>query len=156
MREKEPQQRCIMGLAWLWFVVTYLAPGFDKRFHGSAVPALAVILAELFIVLGYGLIFWVFRENPYASRIVEVEPDQAVVSTGPYAVVHHPMYLGVLLIYLFTSLALGSCWAILPTAFIIPILTARIRNEEKVLERDLKGYRDYLQRTRYRLLPGIW
>lgn len=156
MREKEPAQRWIMRLAWLWFAITYLTAGVDKRFQGSTVPTLVVILAELFVVLGYGVVFRVFRENPYASRIIAVEPGQAVISTGPYAVVRHPMYLGVLLIYLFTPLALGSYWAILPAVFIIPILVARIRNEERVLERDLEGYRDYRQCTRYRLLPGLW
>jgi len=156
MREKEPAQRWIIGLAWVWFVVTYLVPGVDHRLGGSDVPTLAVIIAEVFVVLGYGVIFWVFRENPYASRIVEVEPDQKVVSTGPYAVVRHPMYFGGLLIYLATPLALGSYWALLPAALILPILVARIRNEENVLARDLAGYRDYLRSTRYRLLPGIW
>ena len=156
MREKEPQQRWIIGLAWVWFVATFLAPGFDQRFDGSDVPAFAVIIAEGFVLLGYGVIFWVFRENPYASRIVEVEPDQHVVVTGPYAVIRHPMYSGGLLIYLFTPLALGSYWAILPAVFIIPILVARIRNEESLLASDLEGYREYLRNTRYRLIPGIW
>jgi len=156
MREKESQQRWIIGFAWVWFVATFLVPGFDRRFDGSDVPAFAVIIAEGFVLLGYAVMFWVFRENPYASRIVEVEPNQHVVATGPYAVIRHPMYLGALLIYLFTPLALGSYWAILPAVFIIPILVARIRNEESVLARDLEGYGDYLRNTRYRLIPGIW
>lgn len=156
MREKEPQQRWIIRLAWLWFVVTFVVPGFEHRFQGSNVPALVVVIADIFILMGYGVTFWVFKENPYASRIVEVEPAQQVISTGPYAIVRHPMYFGGLLIYLATPLALGSYWALLPSVFIIPILVARIRNEESVLARDLKGYRDYLRSTRYRLLPGIW
>ena len=156
MREKEPKQRWIIGFAWLWFVATFLVPGFDQRFDGSDVPVFAVIIAEGFVLLGYGVMFSVFRENPYASRIIEVEPNQTVVATGPYAVVRHPMYLGGLLIYLFTPLALGSYWAILPAVFIIPILVARIRNEESLLARDLEGYREYLRSTRYRLIPGIW
>lgn len=156
MREKEPQQRRLIGYVWLWFVATALVPGFDHRVDGSDVPMRTVIIAELFIVLGYGVTFWVFRENPYASRIVEVEPDQQLVSSGPYAVVRHPLYFGSLLISLATPLALGSYWALLPAAFILPILVARIQNEEHVLARDLAGYRDYLRGTRYRLLPGIW
>lgn len=156
MREKEPQQRWIVGLSWLWFVITFLVPGFDHRWNGTAVPALAVIIADLFVLLGYGVTFWVFRTNPYASRIVEVAPDQQVVSIGPYAVVRHPMYLGAALIYLATPLALGSFWGCVPAVFILPIMVARIHNEEDVLARDLLGYRDYVLSTRYRLLPGIW
>jgi len=79
-----------------------------------------------------------------------------VISSGPYALVRHPMYLGVTLMYLASPLALGSYWALLPALLIVPILVARIINEEKVLERDLAGYREYKQITRYRLLPGVW
>ena len=156
MREKEPQQRWIIGFAWLWFVVTFLAPGIDHRFEGSDVPPFVVVIADIIVLIGYGVNYWVFRENPYASRVIEVEPDQYVISTGPYAVVRHPMYFGGLMIYLATPLALGSYWALLPAVFIIPILVARIRNEESVLARDLNGYRNYIRSTRYRLFPGIW
>ena len=79
-----------------------------------------------------------------------------MISSGPYALVRHPMYLGVTLMYLASPLALGSYWALLPALLIVPILVARIINEEKVLERDLAGYREYKQITRYRLLPGVW
>ncbi|MEC4746989.1 isoprenylcysteine carboxylmethyltransferase family protein [Methylomicrobium sp. Wu6] len=156
MREKEPQQRWIIGFAWFWFVVTFLTPGFDQRSTASDVPTVLVAIADIIVLMGYCVIFWVFRENPYASRVVEVESDQRVISTGPYAMVRHPMYFGGILVYLATPLALGSYWALLPAVFIIPILVARIRNEESILARDLKGYRDYLKSTRYRLFPGIW
>jgi protein-S-isoprenylcysteine O-methyltransferase Ste14 len=103
------------------------------------------------------MIFMVFRENSYASRVVEVEKDQKVIATGPYAVVRHPMYLGSIILYVFTPLALGSYWALLPMLTIIPILTVlRIPNEEQVLQRDLPGYAEYMQQVKYRVLPGIW
>ena len=107
-------------------------------------------------MLGYGLFVLVLRENRYASRTVQVEQGQRVISTGPYAFVRHPMYLGVTLMYLASPLALGSYWALLPALLIIPILVARIVNEEQVLVRELDGYREYQQVTRYRLLPGVW
>ncbi len=88
--------------------------------------------------------------------MVEVEEGQKVIDTGPYAVVRHPMYLGILVLYIFSPLALGSYWAVLPMLLMIPILVARLRNEETVLVRDLPGYSDYMQRTKYRLVPGIW
>ena len=96
------------------------------------------------------------KENSYASRIIEVEKEQEIISTGPYAIVRHPMYLGQVLLLLLTPLALGSYWAIIPALFIIPILMARIRNEEQILERELKGYQEYMQKIKFRLIPGIW
>jgi len=98
----------------------------------------------------------VFRENRYASRVVEVAQDQQVIQSGPYAVVRHPMYVGSLLLYIFSPIALGSWWAVIPALLIIPVLVARARNEEVVLARDLKGYTEYMQKVRYRMLPGIW
>jgi len=103
------------------------------------------------------LIFMVFRENSYTSRVVEVAEGQKVIDTGPYAIVRHPMYVGAILLYLFTPLALGSYWAFLPTLLIVPILTMlRIPNEEEVLLRELPGYAEYVQKVRYRLVPGVW
>ena len=154
--EKEPRQRWIMGFATLWFVASLVVPGLDQRYGWSAVPAAVVIVADSLLLLGYGIIFRVFRENPFASRVVEVEPDQTVISTGPYARVRHPMYFGAVIIQLASPLALGSYWAILPGILIIPILAARIRNEEEVLARDLEGYREYLEKVRYRLIRGVW
>jgi protein-S-isoprenylcysteine O-methyltransferase Ste14 len=156
MREREPAQRRIIGLSFLWFALTFILPGLDRRFGWSDVPLPVVLAADLVILLGYGLIVLVFRENQYASRTVQVEQGQHVITTGPYALVRHPMYLGTLLMYLASPLALGSYWALLPALLIVPILVARIINEEQVLERELAGYPEYRQRVRCRLVPGIW
>jgi protein-S-isoprenylcysteine O-methyltransferase Ste14 len=108
------------------------------------------------VFLGYLFIFLVFRENSYASRIIEVEAGQRVISSGPYALVRHPMYLGFIVMFLFTPLALGSYWA-LPVFLLTPVfLVFRIRNEEEVLARDLPGYAEYRQKVRYRLIPLVW
>ena len=119
-------------------------------------PWWVVMAADLFVLLGYAMIARVFRENQYTSRTVQVEQGQQVISTGPYAIIRHPMYAGVLVFYLASPIALGSWWAFLPAAVIVPILIARILNEEEVLERDLPGYSEYKQKVPYRLLPGIW
>jgi protein-S-isoprenylcysteine O-methyltransferase Ste14 len=156
MREREAAQRRIIGLSFFWFFLTFVLPGLDHRFGWSDVPIAVVLAADLVVLLGYGLVFLVFRENQYASRTVQVEEGQVVISSGPYALVRHPMYLGVLMMYMATPLALGSTWALIPAALIVPILVARIRNEEQVLARELGGYPEYQQRTRRRLLPGIW
>ena len=156
MREREVAQRRIITLSYLYFLVAFTLPGFDRRWGWSDVPPLVVIAADLVVMLGYGMFVLVLRENQYAARTIQVEQGQRVISSGPYALVRHPMYLGVTLMYLASPLALGSYWALLPALLIVPILVARIINEEKVLERDLAGYREYKQITRYRLLPGVW
>ena len=96
------------------------------------------------------------RENRYASRVIEVEEGQKVITTGPYSVVRHPMYLSGLIIYSLSPIALGSFWAMLPAALMVFIYVARIRGEEEVLTEKLPGYRDYLKQVKYRLVPGVW
>jgi protein-S-isoprenylcysteine O-methyltransferase Ste14 len=138
------------------FFVGYFIPGIDFRFHWSNVPIWIVIASNAIVLLGYILIFLVFKENSYASTIIQVEKKQEVITTGPYSLVRHPMYLGILLMLLFTPLALGSYWAIIPFLLTVPMNIFRIRNEEEVLLQNLPGYKDYCSKTRYRLIPLIW
>lgn len=154
--EKDASQRLIIRLGSVLYFVIYALPGFDDRFECSDVPVSVVILADFLVFTGYGLVFWVLKENRYASRLIEVEPNQPVISTGPYAFVRHPMYSGIVVMTVFSPLALGSYWATIPALLIIPLLAARIIHEEALLETDLEGYRDYQQKTRYRLIPGVW
>lgn len=156
MRERETQQKKIIALSYIPFLLAYVLPGFDVRLGWSNVPAWVSIAAAVVVLVGYGVVFLVFRENQYASRVVEVEKEQSVISSGPYGVVRHPMYVGMLLLYIFSPLVLGSYWAMLPAALIVPVITARILNEENVLARDLNGYPEYMQKVRYRLIPGVW
>jgi len=155
-REKERPQKAIIALSYPLFLAAFLLPGFDRRFGWSSVPAWLVVLADVVVLAGYGLFVLVIRENSFASRVVEVEARQRVVSTGPYAVVRHPMYVANILIYLASPLALGSFWAFLPALLTPAVMVARILNEEKVLKEKLEGYAAYLDRVRYRLIPGIW
>ncbi|MGB6422059.1 MAG: isoprenylcysteine carboxylmethyltransferase family protein [Anaerolineales bacterium] len=155
-REREAEQKLIIKLSFIPFLLAFLLPGFDKRFGWSNVPVGMVVMSDILVLLGYGIVFLVFRENRYASRVVEVEQEQTVISSGPYAMIRHPMYLGSLLLYILSPLALGSYWAMIPAILIIPVIIARIRNEESVLARDLSGYQEYMQKTRYRLIPGMW
>ena len=156
MRERERTQQGVIRFGILFLVAAFLVPGFDRRYGWSQMPWWVAVAADALVLAGYAMISRVFRENAYTSRTVRVEQGQQVVSTGPYAVVRHPMYVGVLIFYLASPIALGSWWALLPAAAIVPILVVRILNEEEVLERDLPGYKEYKQKTRYRLLPGIW
>jgi len=156
LREKEAQQRRILSVSLIPFLLAFLLPGFDHRFGWSHVPTAVVLGADALVFLGYMFVLLVFRENRYASRVVEVEAGQQVISTGPYSLVRHPMYLGTLLMYLLSPIALGSYWAALCALPLIWVIVARIGNEETVLLRDLAGYAEYRRRVRYRLIPGVW
>jgi protein-S-isoprenylcysteine O-methyltransferase Ste14 len=156
-REKEKEQQAIVSIGSIVFIAGFIAIAIDLRLHGlDIVPTGWILIADLGIFLGYLLILWVFKENSYASRTIEVAEGQGVIATGPYAIIRHPMYLGVLVIYLMTPIALGSWLAVPIFALLIPIIVWRIIAEEKMLLRDLPGYSKYCQERRYRLLPHIW
>ena len=155
-KEKEKQQIHIAMLSTLIFLAGFIIPGLDHRFGWSSVPMNIVLLADLIILLGYLIIFFVFKQNSYASRIIEVDEEQKVISSGLYSIVRHPMYVGVLIMYIPTPLALGSYWGLIPFALLPLSLALRILNEEKVLSENLPGYKEYCQKTRYRLIPYIW
>lgn len=155
VKEKEPQPVIIRVLSLL-SMLTYVVPGFDFRFDWSTVPVWAVIAANVMVFLGYVVIIRVFRENSYTSTVIQVEKEQQVIASGPYALVRHPMYTGLLIMMLFTPLALGSYWALIFAFLFIPTTITRIRKEEAILSRDLPGYKDYLVKTRYRLIPSVW
>jgi protein-S-isoprenylcysteine O-methyltransferase Ste14 len=138
------------------YLLGYIIPGLDFRYHWSIVPPALVIAANIIYFLGFMLIIFVFRENTYASTVVQVEEEQKVITTGPYKVVRHPMYTGMLLMLLFTPLALGSYWAIIPFLLSVPVIIIRAIGEEEVLVRELQGYREYCLKTPYRLIPFIW
>lgn len=154
--ETRPQQKWIILISTIYFIIIFILPGFDKRYGWSNLPVWLVIAADLMVVASYALYMLVLQTNSYASRIIEVEKGQQVITTGPYAYVRHPMYLAMILMMTATPLALGSFWAFIPSIALIPILGARAKNEEELLVTDLPGYREYMQKTRYRLCPGIW
>jgi protein-S-isoprenylcysteine O-methyltransferase Ste14 len=114
------------------------------------------MFSDLVIIVSYYLVFLSFKENPYAARTVEVFKGHKVISTGPYAVVRHPMYAGIIPMYLFMPLALGSFWAIIPSIAVVAIVIARALNEEDVLKKDLPGYKEYCKKVHYRLIPFVW
>jgi protein-S-isoprenylcysteine O-methyltransferase Ste14 len=156
MKEKVTAQKWIIGLSGIPLLLVYLLPGFDVRLGWSKLPIWLVLAADLISLAGYILVILVFKENHFASRVVEVSEGQKVIDTGPYALVRHPMYLGSAFMYLFSPLALGSAWAVIPALVMVPVLVARIISEEKLLVAELPGYAEYIQKVRYRMLPGIW
>lgn len=156
MRERVGAQQKIIGVSFIFLLASFIVPGLDQRYGWSQMPAWVAILADTIVAIGYLMVLWVFKANTYTSCIVEVETGQKVISNGPYAIVRHPMYVGAFLVYAASPLALGSYWAVLPGLMILPVLIFRILDEEKLLLRDLPGYREYTQKVTYRLLPGIW
>ena len=154
--EKELSQKIIMSAASIGFAAILIVPALDHRWHWSAVPPYAVIAGNILIVLGWTVIFFVFRENTFTSATIEVVADQRVVSTGPYAVVRHPMYSGSLLYFLGIPIALGSWWGLLVGILMMPVFVLRLFDEEKLLARNLPGYSEYMDRVKYRLVPFVW
>lgn len=119
-------------------------------------PVALVLITNAIVLVSYLLIFLVFRENRYAASTVEIEPGQSVISTGPYALVRHPMYSAAMLMLLFTPLALGSYWALLAFVPLTLLIIPRLRNEEALLLRELPGYDEYCRKVRWRLIPRVW
>lgn len=156
LKEKERTQRRLLAWGYPAFLAAIVIPGLDHRFGWSSPPVPLVFAALALVFAGYLTVLRVFLENPWAGRTVETYPGQTVVSTGPYAVVRHPMYAASMVLYLATPVALGSWWGLLPALTFVPIFVLRITNEEEVLLRDLPGYGEYRRRVKYRLVPFVW
>jgi protein-S-isoprenylcysteine O-methyltransferase Ste14 len=154
--EKEPSQRIIMSFASIGFIGLLVLPGLDRRLGWSQMPAYVAIAGDILMVLGWIGIFFVFRENSYSSATIELAADQRVISTGPYALVRHPMYAAALVMLLGMPIALGSWWGVLTMAAVVPAVVWRLLDEERFLARNLPGYAEYQSKVRYRLLPLAW
>jgi protein-S-isoprenylcysteine O-methyltransferase Ste14 len=154
--EKEKSQKIIMTIAFLAFAGEVVIPALDRRFGWSDVPTSVVILGNALIAISYVGFYFVFRENTYGAATIRVEENQRVISTGPYAIVRHPMYVAALVLMLGVPLALGSWWGLLAFALGVPALVWRIIDEERLLKRDLPGYAEYAQKAPFRLIPGLF
>lgn len=160
-KERFEEQKLLLRWGKPFYLVAFLLPGIDYRWGWSrtSVGEVPLWLTVFSLAMVFGsllLIFWVLYVNRFASRIVEVEAGQTVISHGPYRMVRHPYYLATVLLWVFTPLALGS-WVALPAfVLLIPFYVIRLLNEEKVLRAQLEGYPEYCLRTRFRLIPLVW
>jgi len=154
--EKRPAQKIIMLFTSIGFVSLLIVPAFDHRFGWSKAPPAVVLAGDALVAVGFYLIFLVYRENTFTAATIAIAENQKVVSTGPYAIVRHPMYASASLYLIGTPLALGSYWGLIPIAAVIPFLIWRLLDEEYFLARNLPGYTEYQQRVRYRLVPFVW
>ena len=156
MREERGQQRRIIGVSVLFFIFGYLLPGFDIRYGWSNMPAWVSIAAAAVMFLSYLLVFRTMQVNSVLSRVIEVDENQKVIDTDVYGIVRHPMYVGMIALYVVSPVVLGSWWAVIPALVIIPVIVARILDEEIALEKELPGYVEYKRKVRYRLIPFVW
>lgn len=155
-KEEQSEQKSVVALSGLMFLGGFILAGLDFRFGWTIVPAAVVYAAAVVFLLGYVMFAEVMRENAYLSRTVEVQEGQTVVDAGLYGVVRHPMYSATVIMFLAMPIILGS-WISFAVFLLYPFLIAkRIRNEERVLEDGLAGYREYKQKVQYRLVPCIW
>lgn len=154
--EKQRSQQIIMVFTSFGFIALLLVPAFDSRFGWSTVPLWIVAVGDLLVAIGFLIIFLVYRENSFTSATIEVAADQRTISTGPYAVVRHPMYAGALLYLFGTPLALGSWWGLAPLGATLPFLLWRLFDEEAFLIKHLRGYAEYRDCVRNRLVPFLW
>jgi protein-S-isoprenylcysteine O-methyltransferase Ste14 len=158
-RETEPQQKLFQKLYGLILFPAFILAGLDFRFGWSRsrhLPLVLVIAGQMITVAGYCLVFWVMKTNRFAGSTIQVEAEQTVIRSGPYARVRHPMYLGMVLTGLGIPLALGSYVALPIFTLLLPLLVYRLIHEERMLRRWLSGYADYCEQTRFRLVPGVW
>lgn len=156
MREERKEQRRIIQASGLTFLLAFLLPGFDIRFGWSNMPAWVSIVAGVVMFLSYMLVFRTMQVNSFLSRVIEVAQGQKVIDSDVYGVVDHPMYVGMIVLYVVSPVVLGSWWAVIPALAIIPVIVFRILDEEKALEQELPGYVEYKQKVRYRLIPNVW
>jgi protein-S-isoprenylcysteine O-methyltransferase Ste14 len=154
--EKETNQKIIQTISLIAFITSMVVPGLDHRFAWSTVPIQLVIAGDVLVALGFLIIFFVYRENTFASATIEVYPEQKVISTGLYALVRHPMYLGGLILFLGIPFSLGSWWGLFGVLIFLAAGIWRIFEEEIFLIKNLPGYSEYQNKVKHRLLPFVW
>ena len=155
-KETSPAQKIIMSLVLVGVLAMLIFPALDHRYGWSPAPAVVSVIGNLLIVLSFWMFYVVFKENSFGGSTIEVVDGQKVITTGPYSLVRHPMYSGVLVMVIGVPLALGSWLGLLVVALTLPGLIWRILDEEKFLKKDLTGYAEYLEKVKFRLVPYLW
>ena len=154
--EKDPEQRRIQAFNAVFFLSLIVVPALDHRWGWSHVPLALVVSGDVLAIVGFAILYQVYRQNTFASATVEVSEGQRVISTGLYGLVRHPMYSGGLILIFATPIALGSWWGLISALLLVVGITWRIAAEERLLVAELPGYAAYRQTVRFRLIPRIW
>ena len=155
-KEKESEQKSVVALSGLMFLAGFIIAGLNYRFNWIQLPNIIVIIASIIFLISYILYAEVLRENTFLSRTIEVQKDQKVIDTGLYRIVRHPMYFATIFLFLSMPLILGSFISFIIFLVYPFIIAKRIENEEQVLEKELKGYKEYKKKVKYKMIPFIW
>ena len=155
-KEKESAQKTVVALSGLLFIISFVTAGLSWRFNWWILPDWAVWIAAVLFILSYILYAEVLRENEYLSRTIEVQQGQKVIDTGLYGIVRHPMYMATIIMFLSMPLVLGSPISFIIMLGYIPVIAKRVRNKEIVLSEGLDGYKEYMKRVKYKVIPFIW
>lgn len=155
-KEKIGEQKSVIKLSSLMFIVGFILAGLDYRFSLLPLPSFISIIGSILFIISYVLYAEVLRENTYLSRTIKVEKDQKVIDTGLYSIVRHPMYMATLILFLSMPLVLGSIISFLVFLIYPFIIIKRLKNEEEFLEKELDGYSEYKKKVKYRLIPFIY
>lgn len=155
-KEKQKDQDVVVKLSGLMFVAGFVVAGLGYRFQWYTLPLWVSVTAAVLFLLAYVLYAEVLRENTYLSRTIKVQEGQRVIDTGLYGIVRHPMYAATLLLFLSMPLVLGSIYSFVIFLAYPLIIAKRIKGEEKLLEKELSGYREYKQKVKYRMIPFVW
>ena len=156
IKEKQSEQKEVIAISGLMFLAGFIIAGLNYRFDWIPMNKIVVIVGAVLFVLSYFLYAVVLKENAYLLRTIKVEENQKLIDTGLYGIVRHPMYFATIFLFLSMPLILGS-WISFIIFLIYPfVIVKRINNEEEVLEEELKGYKEYKKKVKYRLIPFIW
>lgn len=155
-KEKESEQKQVVAVSALMFILGFIIAGLNYRYNWIAIPNFVVIISSIIFTLAYILYAKVLRENAYLSRTIEVQENQKVVDTGLYGIVRHPMYASTIILFLSMPLVLGSVISFLIFLIYPFIIAKRIKNEEEVLESELDGYAEYKKKVKYKVIPFVW
>ena len=155
-KEKESEQKDVVLLSGLMFVLGFIVAGLDYRYSFLVLPKIVIIISSIIFLISYLLYGLVLKQNSYLLRTIKVEKKQKLVDSGFYSIVRHPMYSITIILFFMIPLILGSLISFIVFMMYPLIIIKRIENEEEVLEKDLKGYKEYKKKVRYRLVPYIW
>lgn len=155
-KEKENKQKQVIAVSGLMFLLGFIIAGLNYKYNWIVIPNIVVIISSILFIIAYILYAEVLRENTYLSRTIEVQENQKVIDTGLYGVVRHPMYAATILLFLTMPLILGSIVSFVIFLIYPIIINKRIKNEEKVLEKELLGYAEYKKKVKYKVIPFIW
>ncbi len=155
-KEKEGEQKWVVALSGIMFVAAFVVAGLNFRFSWHSLPDCVIWISVAMFLFSYLIYAEVIRENAFLSRTIEVQENQRVIDTGLYGIVRHPMYSATIILFLSIPLILGSLISFFIMLAYIPIIAIRINNEERILEEGLKGYKEYKQKVRYKVIPFVW